>query len=393
MITVKEAKTLIRQSVNRMPPARLPLLQAAGYILAEEIRSPLSLPPFDQSAMDGYAFRYSDWNGRPLQIEGEQAAGSASNESLLPGTAMRIFTGAALPPGADTVVMQEKVLLADGLISIEDDQLTEGSNVRKSGAELNHGEIALEQGSLLVPAALGLLASMGLTDVTVYPPPAVSILITGNELQDPGAELSHGQVYESNSFALRSALNRAGVTDIKLVMVPDDPASVEAAINEAIKASQMLLLTGGVSVGDYDFVVKSATKAGIRQIFHKIKQRPGKPLFFGTTESCTIFGLPGNPGSVLTCFYEYVFPAICQLMGRDFTQAVKMAVLQSAYSKPAGLTCFVKARYDGSGVLPLDAQESFRMRSFAVANALIVLEEGKSEYIAGEQVEVHPLPL
>jgi len=394
IISVSTAKALVKQHVPLMPAGQVKLEAADGLTLAEDIKAPLALPPFDQSAMDGYAFRFADWNGSPMKIEGEQAAGTAAVNTLVTGTAMRIFTGAALPAGADTVVMQEKTSRDNGLLTITDEQLVEGTNVRKVGSEVDKDVVAIGKGTTLLPAALGLLASMGITDVPVYKRPQVSLLITGNELQTPGIPLVHGQVYESNSYTLRAALQRAGINDINIIPVKDDPDQVESAIRSAIGSSDLVLLTGGVSVGDYDYVVGAAGQAGIETIFHKIRQRPGKPLFYGRHSKGIVFGLPGNPGSVLTCFYEYVYPAICAMMGKDFEQPVITAVLQRAYSKPADLTCFVKAGYDGkSGVMPLDAQESFRLRSFAVANALIKLEEGKTEYLAGEHVEVHPIPM
>jgi molybdopterin molybdotransferase len=393
LIAVAEAKNLIDQHTTVRESKLVSLLNAAGYVLAEDISSPLSLPPFDQSSMDGYAFRFSDWSGSPLQISGEQPAGLASSEILETGTARRIFTGAALPPGADTVVIQEKVGTDQGKLFIQDNELSKGKNVRLTGTEIEEGVIAIGNGSVLIPAAIGLLASMGITNVKICPPPIVSLIITGNELVPPGSPLRHGQVYESNSFALRTALQQAGINEIKIAMVPDEPETLETAIELALNQSDVILITGGVSVGDYDFVVRAANNAGVSAVFHNVRQRPGKPLFFGIKGQKLLFGLPGNPGSVLTCFYQYVFPAIRKMTGRSFHQSMSKAILQKDYSKPRDLTCFVKGILDGMAVTPLGAQESYRMRSFAVANALIQLDAGKSDFLAGEQVEIHLLPV
>jgi molybdopterin molybdotransferase len=227
----------------------------------------------------------------------------------------------------------------------------------------------------------------------VFPPPAVTIIITGNELQNPGQPLAYGQVYDSNSFALTAALQQNGIRQIKVVTVPDVLDQLTDALQQALELSDLVLLTGGVSVGDYDFVLEAATRCGITTRFHKIKQRPGKPLFFGTEASKLVFGLPGNPSSVLTCFYMYVLPAIIAMSGKQYGLLEKQVPLSKSYRKAAGLTHFLKGYYDGNTVLPLGAQESYRMRSFAAANCLIEIEEQVTDCIEGTKVNIHLLPV
>lgn len=363
-------------------------------MLAMDVYAVTDIPSYDQSAMDGYALSYEGWQQhKTLMVQGEVPAGSPDRFSLPAHQAMRIFTGAAVPSGADTVVMQEKIELADGLLNILDDQLKPGLNVRPKGSEIKAGELALPKGTHLTPAAIGFLATTGVAEVMVYPAPVVSIIVTGNELQQPGEQLAYGQVYECNSFSLRAVLQRVGVTDIRLYKVQDKPGDVKDVLSQALLVSDVVLLTGGVSVGNYDFVPEAAAACGITKLFHKIKQRPGKPLFAGIKESKMVFGLPGNPSSVLTCFYEYVIPALEQIMQHRQLLKIVNAPIAKDYSKTAAITFFLKGMYDGQNVTPLEAQESYRLRSFAMANCLICLPEDKMEFRQGDTVEVHLLDL
>lgn len=391
MISVQEAKEKIRQHSQPLAAAILPLDAAAGKTLAAEVRSPLDIPAYPQSSMDGYAIFYDgSRDGRP--VTGEIPAGRTTAFQLQPGKAVRIFTGAPVPPGADTVVMQEKCRVTDGLLYILDEQLKKGDNVRPAGSEIGRGAIGLEPGTTLSPAAIGFLAGIGITEVPVYPSPAISILITGNELQAPGSPLGYGQVYESNSFSLQAALRQVGITEIAVFHVGDDPSMLGDTLREALEKSDLVLLTGGVSVGDYDFTLEAAERNGVSAIFHKIKQRPGKPLFFGTRDEKLVFGLPGNPSSVLTCFYEYVLEAISIQQNKDLRLRPRFLALEKGYTKNHGFTHFLKGIEQGETVKALDGQESYKLNSFARANCLIVIPEDVTVSEAGSLVEIHPLP-
>lgn len=392
MISVNEAKKIIQQIVQSLNPERLPLEDAAGLVLAEDIYAPIDIPAFEQSSMDGYAIRFADKDSS-LSIAGEMAAGTANRAKLQPGRAFRIFTGAPLPLGADTVVMQEKVRVENGKLIIEDLQLQQGSHVRHKGAEVRQGTVAMPENTYLSAAAIGFLAGIGLTHVPVFPQPSVSIILTGNELQQPGLPLEFGQVYEANSVMLRVALQKAGIQSIQVFRAADELQVLEDVLNQALETSDLVLLTGGVSVGDYDFVVQATENCGVVRHFHKIKQKPGKPLFFGSKASRIIFGLPGNPSSVLTCFYEYVLPAIEAMLIKPECIEEVGATLTHDYPKTPGLTHFLKGRYENGKVTPLHAQESFRLHSFAQADCFIVLEEAHGDYKAGDPVKVHLLPL
>lgn len=391
MISVKEAKEKIEAKVASLQPKVMPLQKIRGLTLAENVYAKFDIPSFVQSSMDGYAIRFEDKNFL-LSVKSKIAAGDSKSYTITKNQAARIFTGAPLPANADTVVMQEKVVVEDGKILIKDEALQKGDYVRNKGAEIQSGDRALKAKTLVTPSAIGFLAAIGITEVAVYPSPRVIIIITGNELQQPGNELLFGHVYESNSFSLSAALKTLGVEEIQVLYAEDKPEVVESVLKKALKESDLILLTGGISVGEYDFVLQAAENCGIEKQFHKIKQKPGKPLYFGTKEAKVIFGLPGNPASVLSCFYEYVSPAIANMMEKENAIKKINAILQNDYSKKKGMTHFLKGFYENGKVGILSSQASFQLRSFASANCLIVIEEEEESLKTGDDVEVHLLP-
>jgi molybdopterin molybdotransferase len=398
LISVTEARKIIADNVSPLPPVKLPLQDAGGLILAEDVHATMDIPAFPQSSMDGYAFSFDGWKKyKKLKIEGEIAAGSNEPFTLLPENAVRIFTGAAVPPGADTVIMQEKVKIdsstgSETELIIDDDTIKPGNSVRPRGSEIKAGTLALEREDVLTPAAIGFLAGIGITAVKVYPNPSISIIITGNELQQPGQPLQYGQVYESNSFTLKAVLQQLLIGNIQILSATDNPEIVTDTLKKALEQSDIVLLTGGVSVGDYDFVVQSAAACGVEKLFHKVKQRPGKPLYLGKKENKLVFGLPGNPSSVLTCFYQYVIPALQNLSKRKISLQALKVPLAKTFQKNPGLTHFLKGFYDGKTALSLDAQESYRLSSFAKANCLIQIDEEVTICKEGELVTIFLLP-
>ena len=388
MISVTEAKTIIDKSVRVLKRRSLLLQDAWDTTLAEDVYASQDIPAYPQSSMDGYAFSFRDI-GKKLLITGESAAGNRNEFALNENTASRIFTGAAVPEGADTVVMQEKVKVQNGHLIVEDEALVAGSNVRGRGSEIRQGELALPKGAYLSAASLGFLAGIGITHVVVHPKPVVSIIVTGNELKTIGKPLQYGEVYESNSFALTAALKQFHHNPLKIVRAEDDPGVLKKIMQETLMESDVLLLTGGVSVGEYDFVTKVAAECEIQTLFHKIKQRPGKPLFFGMKDDKVVFGLPGNPSSVLTCFYEYVVPVLKKMTNGHHEVKISKAPLSQPFRKNVPFTQFLKGYYDGSTVTPLTGQESYKMNSFAKANCLIVLGENDEDCKKGDMKEIH----
>lgn len=394
MISVAEAKKLIEEHTITLRPVPVSLQEATGKILAEEVYTITDIPAFPQSAMDGYAFLFNEWKkNKELIVEGEIAAGSNEEKTLPPGKAVRIFTGAPVPPGADTVVMREKVKVLSSRLIIEEENVAPGINVRAKGSEIKAGELALEKHSLLSPAAIGFLAGTGITEVKIFPNPAVSIIITGKELQQAGKPLTYGQVYESNSFMLCAALQQLSIDALKVFHSDDDLEILTGILEKALQQSDIVLLTGGISAGDYDFVGRAAASCGVTTVFHKIKQRPGKPLFFGKKGNKLVFGLPGNPASVLTCFYEYVLTSLEILTKRKVGLRALQVPLSKQFRKSASLTHFLKGFYNGTTVSILDAQESYRLSSFAKANCLVIINEEVTECQEGEIVEIHLLPV
>lgn len=387
-ISVTDAKTIICAHAIRLKPIKVKLTEGSGHIIAKDIIAPYSIPSFPQSSMDGYAFSLQPYN-RPYTLIGEMAAGSNQSFHLKPGEAIRIFTGAAVPSGADTVLMQEKTRIDNGLLFNEWADITCGANVRAVGSEIEAGSRALPEGALLTPAAIGFLAGAGITEVDVYPLPKVSIIVTGNELQMPGEPLAYGQVYEANSFTLLSALGELGIEPLGLYRGADDPAQLTEILMNALEESDVVLMTGGVSVGDYDFTTLAFDACGVQKVFHKIKQKPGKPILFGVKDHKLVFGLPGNPASVLTCYYQYVLPAFSMLAGNSLNLPVKNVPLKTAFKKPAGLTHFLKGYFDGEGVELLGGQESYKLNSFAKANCLVEFAEENTGLQDGEWVNIH----
>jgi molybdopterin molybdotransferase len=392
MISVKQAKQIILEATLPKKSVLLPLSEAFGLVTSKPIIATTDIPNFAQSSMDGYALKYQD-KDILLKVIGEMAAGTSVQLKISEGEATRIFTGAPLPLDADTVVMQEKIHFENNLLIIQDENLKQGSNVRSKGAEVKQGDIAMVSGTYLSAAAIGFLAGIGCLEVSVYAPPKVAIILTGNELQKPGIPLEFGQVYEANSFQLKAALNKIGIKNSMVLTVEDDPEELRKVLQNALETNDVVLLNGGVSVGDYDFVTQAAQSCGVEEKFHKIKQKPGKPMYFGTKEDKLVFGLPGNPSSSLTCFYEYVLPALESSMGLHSSLVEITASVTHDYPKPAGLTHFLKAFYSNGKVTPLHAQESFRLHSFAQANCFIILPEDSIGCKAGAIVTIHLLPL
>lgn len=393
MISVSEARQLIESNTSLQEAASIDLYEANGLVLAEDIYSSIDVPPFDQSAMDGYGFKFADHQeNRSLAIIGEIAAGVFPEKKLSAGSAVRIFTGAQVPDNCDTVVMQEKVQVKGDQLFVDDPLLKRGMNIRQRGSQTKKGELVLKAGTRINPGTAGFIAGLGIAAVKVFRAPSVGIINTGRELTSPGQALEAGKIYESNSFSLNAALRELNIRPQFILCVGDDEKQTTEIIRERINICDVLIISGGVSVGDHDHVEKALHQCGVQKIFHKVKQKPGKPLYFGKKDRKLFFGLPGNPAAVLTCYYEYVLPCLHQLMGMPTSTHSKILLpLQKAYSKKPGLTHFLKGNINGNEVAVLPAQDSYLMNSFAAANCIIQLEEEKTEFEKGTLVEVHPL--
>ena len=396
MVSVQEAKSLIQSTVQVLSSEKRQLSEAVGQVLAEDVFSPLALPPFRQSSMDGYALHHADIThaGTKLPVVAESRAGNASRQTLRRGTAVHILTGAPVPGGATAVVMQEKVERTDDDAIIQQFPVPEGQNVRSVGQQIKQGDLAIPKSTCLAPGAVGFLLGMNVQTVKVYRKPRVGILSTGDELVPPGeGTLQYGQIYESNSAMLAAVLRAEGITGIDVRHVSDNAEATTAALRELTENNDVVLSTGGVSVGEYDFVGTSLQEIGVETVFYKVRQRPGKPLFFGRNDDTIVFALPGNPASTLVCYYEYVLPALRLMSGRKdcFLPKIKLPITH-AFSFKGERDEFLKATATTEAVTPLDGQESFALRSFAIANALIYLPSFQNSVQPGDAVEVHLLP-
>ncbi|MBL7761080.1 MAG: molybdopterin molybdotransferase MoeA [Sediminibacterium sp.] len=388
MKTVQEARQIVGEHASPLGGILQPVATAAGYVLSAPVYSPVSVPGFPQSSMDGYALRVQD-RGLVLPVQDELPAGSTRQVQLIAQQAIRVFTGGPVPEGADAIVQKEWVVITNEGIRIQEpERVVAGTHIRMPGADIQAGDMALAEGTLLQAYMVSYLSGLGLTHVEVYSRPKVSLVITGNELVQPGHPLQYGQVYESNSYGLTAALYQAGIEQVQQWRAEDTLAATEQAIAAALKQTDVLLLTGGVSVGEYDYVVQACLNQGVELLFHGVKQRPGKPLFFGKKGRQLVFGLPGNPASVLSCYQQYVLPALHQITGRK-TPTPQMAKLAHAYEKKGSLTVFLKGHYDAGVVTVLPAQASFQLSAFAMANCWIELDESVDCFAALQLVPVH----
>lgn len=390
MILVKQAKKLINKNVFPLPIMENIVTDALDSYLAEDIIAPVSIPLFNQSAMDGYAFKYCDIN-QPLNIVDEIPAGDTRTTAIKDGETVRIFTGSKVPASCDTVVMQELVEINNGKLYINDKGLIQGGNIRVKGNQIEKGSIALKKGTKINAGAIGFLATLGITKVNVYQKPKAVIIATGSELVKSGEKLAEGQIYESNTAMLEAALKKKGIQPT-IFVVKDNKEGTSKVIAEALKNNELILLSGGISVGDYDFVKEALENNDVKEVFYKIKQKPGKPLYFGKTEKSYIFALPGNPAAALNCFYEYVNMAINILMGNPQIDLTTISLpISKSYQKKTGRANFLKAKTDFKTATPLDGQGSDALQAFSLANCIIYLSEDTEVINKNENVEVHLL--
>ena len=369
-IEVTEAKNILKSLRIQGSPVLLPLGKSLGKFNAKAILATMDVPSFDNSGMDGYAIAWSE-TGESREVVDVIQAGANPDFNLEHGKAVRIFTGAPVPKGADTVIPQEYIDRTGNEISFEPNRFSKGNNVRKKGAQCKEGEEIVTAGSKITPGTIGLLASLGIGEVEVFPSPKVALILTGDEIIDLGNPLQPGQIYNANGPALQAYLELLGISELQIYKVKDEEKEVTRVIGEALANSDFLLLTGGISVGDYDFVKGSLEENGVDQLFYKIKQRPGKPFFAGRKGDKLIFALPGNPASVLSCFMQYVKPCLLEWMGNSSAWAGPYYLpIAQDYNKRTELTFFLKAKIETGKITLLSGQESFNLLPFGVADGL-----------------------
>lgn len=395
MISVAEALDAILSSVSVLGSERIMTNQALGRVLAEDIVSDVTIPPLDNSAMDGYAVRSGDLAELParLRVIGDLPAGSRSSVVVGCNEAMRIMTGAPLPDGADVVIKQE-VTRRDG-DHIEILEREDIAHIRRAGEDIKAGDKVMESGIRLRPAHIGVLASIKRASISVCQRPRVAILSTGDELVDIDGNLGDGRIVSSNSYSLAALVQENGGTPVMLGIAHDTPGDLRACFEQAMHAD-IIISSGGVSVGDYDFVKDVLRDMGAEMSFWRVAMRPGRPLAFGTIGRTPAFGLPGNPVSAMISFEQFVRPAMRKMSGlKKMFRSTLTAVMDEPVATKTGLTHFLRCRLrrepDGYHACTTGAQGSGILMSMAEANALIIIPETVGNVHAGDRVNVQVL--
>jgi molybdenum cofactor synthesis domain-containing protein len=388
----QEAWEIIARHLRPLASEQVPVTEAGGRILAVDLRAPEDFPPFAASTMDGFAVS-SDDTSPWREILGDQPAGKVLDVEVTDGYAVRIMTGAPLPPGADAVVPVEATELAEDHVVIHQEEVAPGENVRQIGSDLKKGDLVLPAGTQLGPAEIGLIASMGLTPVPVSRRPRVSVISTGDELVEPEQPVGPGQIRDSNRFSLKTALLEAGADVTWTGMAPDRREDLETLLNERTATDDIVITSGGVSMGELDLIKAILFDAPDVDVhFRRLYLKPGKPLNFATKGDTLIFGLPGNPVSSLVTFEVFIRRTLLTMAGATRTERPRLRVKLDREIEPGDRIEFVRGvvSQDASGDLigrSTGMQRSSRLASFIGANALLVIAPRESTYLPGETVE------
>jgi molybdopterin molybdotransferase len=393
LISLTDAQALVLERVQRLPAEPVALSEAAGRVLVEAAHAAVDLPPFRSSAMDGYALRAADAPGE-LPVVFRIAAGSPAPRPLVAGEAMAIATGGLVPEGADAVVPHELVVEQDNRITISDGVVT-GANVREPGRDVRSGELVVAPGTRLAPAQVGALAAAGVAEVVCARRPRIAVLTTGSELRPPGSTLEPGQVYEANGVMVGAQLEAVGAVVARLDPVADDEVAHRQALMRGLE-HDVLVTSGGVSVGPHDLVRRVEAELGVEEVFWRVAVRPGKPVAFGVRGATLVFGLPGNPVSSLVSCELFVKPALLALQGAaEPGPLFAVGRLGQTVSRNGGRDDLVRARAvaggDGVVLQPVSGQESHMIVRAAEANALVLVPRGDGDLSAGATVRYLPL--
>jgi molybdopterin molybdotransferase len=393
-VSIHEARAAVLEHVSVLGSEDVSLDDALGRALADDAVAPNHVPPFDASAMDGYAIVAADTEGGSARLEiiGEAKAGTGAGVTVTPGRAVRISTGAPVPAGADAIVPQEVTSVDDGAV-IVDGAIRKGLHLRPAGEDILAGELVIQAGSVLGPAELGVLASLNIPRPSVVRRPRVSLMGTGDELTDPGKPLPPGGIRDSNGPALGGAVHRAGGELVARVRVGDDLEATVAVLRAALRDVDILITTGGVSVGPHDHVRPALARLGFREVFAGVKLKPGRPTTFAVNDEGTlVFALPGNPVSALMAFRLFVVPALDAMLGRRRELHPTMATADEELPGARGRTTIVRCRSslqdDGWHVRPTRSQDSHILTSMLGIDALALVPGDRDAIAAGEPVEI-----
>ena len=386
LISVEEAEKVIASFPVTIHNETVPLLAAQNRILSQDIVSPFPIPEFDKSAMDGYAY-ISDDVSQSYKIIEIIAAGIPPKFTITPGQCAKIMTGAMLPKGADRVVKRECTSEENGFLKIVAED--RNRNIRSKGEDLKTGQLVLAKGTLLQAVQIALLASLGLAEVPTARQPRVGIITTGSELVEPGSPLGPGQIFNSNYYSLAAQVNALGAEPVTMGRLADDLEATTALIGARLAECDVLILSGGVSAGDFDHVPAAMKKAGVTIHFEKIAVQPGMPTVFGSRKGKIVFGLPGNPVSTFVIFEIFIKPLLLRLMGHDYQPLLAPAVMAETYSRAQGArTAFVPVRYFQGRATVLAYHGSAHLHALNQANALLCVPAGRLSITAGSTIDV-----
>ncbi len=392
LIAIAEARGRVLEAARPLSAEPVGIADALGRVLAEPVESGISVPPFDSSAMDGYAVIAGD--AGQLELVDEARAGHPATTAVRRGTAIAISTGAAVPDGATAVVQVERTERAGETVTVPATEA--GANIRRAGEDIAAGEVVLRPGETLGPAAIGVVASVGRASVSCARRPRVALLVTGDELTEPGQPLAPGGIYSSNGYALAGQVERAGATVVMHEHVPDHAGTTLAALGAALDEADVVLVSGGVSVGPHDHVKDAFAHQGTEERFWGVSLRPGKPTWFGTKGETLAFGLPGNPVSAMVTFQLFVRPALAALQGADpgitRTTARLARPVERNRQREQAVRVRLAAGDDGWQASPTkDAQGSHVLTSMLGADGLALIAPGDGDAPVGELVEVELL--
>jgi molybdopterin molybdotransferase len=393
LIDHHEAVRLVLENARRLPVEDVPLVEARGLALAEDVRARFDSPPFDNSAVDGYAVRSADAEaGRSFKVVDEAPAGRPAAKSVGEGEAIKIFTGGVIPEGADAVVMVENTSGWGEEFELKK-AAAPGQNVRRSGEDVREGDVILKEGTEIGPPEIALAATQGYGMLPVYRRPKLVVLSTGSELVEPGVrDLEPGEIYDSNSFAVIAQAHEIGAEARRISAASDDADLIRDAVREALETADLVVTSGGVSVGEKDLVKATMLELGVEQVFWGVKFKPGKPLFFGVQGDVRFFGLPGNPVSAMVCFELFVRPALMKMMGREDKGRPHIEVyfeddVKNRFGRMHAMRVSLARTDKGWLARSVGAQGSGLVSSLTKADALALIGPESEGVRAGEPVE------
>jgi molybdopterin molybdotransferase len=393
LIAIADARRLVLEAVRLLPSERVAVTDAVGRVLAGPLRASTDVPPFASSAMDGYAVLAGP-RGRRLTVVGESRAGTPSERSVAEGEAIRISTGAAIPAGATAVIPQEDVDVRDGVIVLGA-EVPSGAHLRGAGEVMRAGTPVLAAGTTLGPAEMAATIASGASELPVGQRPRARIFSTGDELRPPGSELAPGEIHNSNGPMLAALAARCGTIADPPEQLPDDRAATEAGLERALAEAQVVIVSGGVSVGPHDHVKAALAALGVSEHWWGVALQPGKPTWFGTLEDRLVFGLPGNPVSAAVTFSLFVAPALAALQGADTKPSLGTAVLGAAVprnpNREQAVRVRLELRADATIAIPNGPQGSHVVTSLVGADALALVAAGEGSVDAGTTVPLAPL--